>query len=281
MSNSQQREQPLYRTLQLNGHTVKLTQVVLGQRIQTFHMTQEEFDQIDVDVRKSIMSVSDVEPEAFEPAPAPTADAAGNARRQKEWEAAKAAHDRKIAAQPKLKNVTMPLAIRQTLKATVDGAEVRIFHTVRGPMIGAIAWEDTDRAGLYSPCMLDCNIRPGSVHYIPVAFAGYMFTVYKKACIGESVPQESEIFGYPEFITQNKQGDYLFISRSALNHYDADIPASSQVVSADMSVRDAGFGIVQSTDVRERIPIAHAQARKNTLEALQAPEAPAPPSIVP
>ena len=88
--------------------------------------------------------------------------------------------------------------------------------------------------------------------------------------LGESIPQEAEMRGYPHFINRNRAGDYRFRMRAAYHHIDAGHPDDAQVVIAPGAVRDSLFGLVPTSDTKERKQIA--QARK--LRAVQPDEVP-------
>lgn len=169
------------------------------------------------------------------------------------------------------KKVNVWVNVLFTTKAKMDGKALKIYHTLRGPLMCQVLSEDSVKALVYSPCFLDPNIEKGRVHYLPLAFAGRYFTVYRSTCLGESVPQESEVVGYPHFVENNRKGDYKFRMRAAYHHVDADVPEGSQVVSADLSVREPLFGLVPTSDTRERKQVARARQLKAMQEAQTAP----------
>jgi len=196
-----------------------------------------------------------VPPAVFADAEPPTVVAPGkeeeNAALWKQYREAKDRFEKAHAnAVPMLKvNLWVPVTVVKSVK--MDGHAVRIFHTPRGPIMGMVTSEDSTRMWLYSPCFLDCNVQRGRVHYLPIAFAGYEFVLYKTG-IGESVPQEAEIEGYPHFVERNRAGDYTFRMKAAYHHIDADYPEDSKLISADMAPRDALLGLLLTTDAREQ-----------------------------
>lgn len=215
-------------------------------------MTTEEFNKLNEMAKAAIINVEDVVPAPFaEPPPTPTDNAEASERRQHEWEVAKAEYERKIEAEPAKKRVNLWLPVNHTHKVTMDGREVRIFHTLRGPLMGVVLWEDMYKVGLYSPCFVDPNIERGRVHYLPIAFAGYHFTLYRATSMGESVPQEAEVYGYPSFVERNRAGDYRFVQRAAYHHIEADVPADAKLISAEAGIREASLGLVPTSDTKE------------------------------
>jgi hypothetical protein len=248
------------RELDIGGHKLKLVQEVIGKRSETFQMTVEEFDKLNDMVKAEVISATDVEPPKFEaPKPEPTGDEEKDKGLLQTWEHAKTAHEDKVKNAPPRKEVNMWLPVTITHKAEMDGRQVRIFHTLRGPMLGMVVSESTHHATLYSPCMIDPNVEHGRVHYFPVAFAGFHFTVYKHVCMGESVPQEAEIQGYPSFVNHNRKGDYRFRQRAAYHHIDADVPDDAALVSAEIGVRDASLGLIPTSDTREEREVNNAR----------------------
>lgn len=178
--------------------------------------------------------------------PAVHAEALKKYRAEKErWEAAHA--DDK----PMLE-VNLWVPVRVTLQVLMDGQEVKIFHTLRGPIMALVKSEDIHRAFLYSPCFIDPNIERGRVHYLPIAFAGFEYVLYKGTSIGESTPQEAEVEGYPHFVSRNRAGDYTFRMKAAYHHIDADYPEDAKLISADGEPRDALMGLIATSDTREQ-----------------------------
>lgn len=163
---------------------------------------------------------------------------------------AKARFEAEHADDEPLLSVTAMIPVRINLQVLLDGQEVKIFHTLRGPIMGIVKNEDLNRAYLYSPCFLDPNIERGRVHYLPIAFAGFEFTLYKTG-MGESIPQEAEIEGYPHFVKRNRAGDYVFRMKAAYHHIEADLPDDAQLISAESKPRDALLGLIATSDTRE------------------------------
>jgi hypothetical protein len=218
----------------VDGHKLVLMQEEISKRSENIVMTVEEFDKLNEQAKGAIITVEDVVPPPFEAAPQPTEDEVASVRRQKEWEAAKEAYDREIAAKPAKKKVCLWLPVRITHRVELDGQEVKIYHTLRGPVMGVVLHEDMDRAVLYSPCIVSPEVQKGRVHYLPIAFAGFEMSLSRRgACFGESVPQESEIMGYPRFIEMNRKGDYRFVMRAAYHHIDANLPEDGALVSVE------------------------------------------------
>lgn len=215
-------------------------------------MTVEEFSKLNAMAKAEIISVEDVLPPPFtEPPPTPTDNSEISAKRQHEWEVAKAEYERKVETEPPKKKVNLWLPVNHTHKVTMDDREIKIFHTLRGPLMGTVLWEDMYKVGLYSPCFIDPNIERGRVHYLPIAFAGYHFTVYRATCMGEAVPQEAEVYGYPMFVERNRAGDYRFVQRAAYHHIEADVPGDAKLISAEAGVREASFGLIPTSNTKE------------------------------
>lgn len=225
---------------------------MISKRSDTVVMTAEEFDKLNAMAKAEIINVEDVVPPPFaEAMPTPTDNAEASAKRQHEWEVAKAEHERKIAAEPARKKVNIWLPVNHTHKVTMDDRELKIFHTLRGPLMGSVLWEDMYKVGLFSPCFVDPNIERGRVHYLPIAFAGFTFTLYRATCMGEAVPQEAEAYGYPTFVERNRAGDYRFVQRAAYHHIEADMPYDAKLISAEAGVREASFGLIPTSNTKE------------------------------
>lgn len=123
-------------------------------------------------------------------------DAEAFAAKMKSWEDGKAAWEKEQAEKPPLKKVAMWMPIYHVTQAKVDGYLLKVFHTVRGPIVGMVLSETSNEVTLYSPAYIDPNIQAGRVHYLPVAFAGYTLTLHKP-CFGESTPGPARLFGLP------------------------------------------------------------------------------------
>jgi hypothetical protein len=257
-SSSQTKQLPLVtKEFEVEGHKMMMKLRVLGKRSDTLVIPPGELEKIP---EKDIISVSDLAPKPYPvEEPSSLADPANPdrdiAKELAVWKAKKEEWEKLNAIPDHLKDhkeVNCWVPVTKAVQATMDGMELKIFHTVRGPIMGAIQGsEDMHRAFLYSPAYIDPNIERGRIHFLPVALAGFEFTMYKSNCIGESIPQEAEVLGYPSFVERNKKGDYQFRMKSAYHHIDADLPDSAKVVSADIDVRAASEGAVVTTDTKE------------------------------
>lgn len=251
---------------------------VLGKRSENLILSQEDVAKIP---EKDLINVEELVPKPY-PVPEPSAVATPDqpdrdiAKDLAEWKAKKEEWEKLNAIPPHLKDhkrVNCWVPVTRVAYATMDGMELKIYHTVRGPIMGAVQGsEDLHRAFLYSPCYIDPNIERGRIHFLPVAFAGFEFTLYKQNCIGESTPQEAEVFGYPSFVERNRKGDYQFRMKAAYHHIDADLPDAAKVVSADLDVRAASEGAVVTTDTKEGKLIEKVRAVKQA-QAAQAAKA--------
>ena len=211
-------------------------------------------DEIDKIPKEAIISQRELPPAKFEmEEPAHVALAGQEAENEKAWVAYRNEKERFEAThaddKPMLE-VNLWVPVKVTLEARMDGQVVKIFHTLRGPVMGLVKSEDMNRAFLYSPCFIDPNIERGRIHYLPIAFAGFEFTLYKGG-MGESTPQESEIEGYPHFVSRNRAGDYTFRMKAAYHHIEADYPEDAKLISADGEPRDALMGLITTSDTRE------------------------------
>jgi hypothetical protein len=265
------------RELKVSGHSLVFHQEAISKRSETVTMTAEEFGKLNDMAKAEIIHVEDVVPPPFaEAVPTPTDNAEASAKRQHEWEVAKAEYERKIAAEPAKKKVNLWLPVNHTHKVMMDDRELMIFHTLRGPLMGAVLWEDMYKVGLYSPCFIDPNIERGRVHYLPIAFAGYVFTLYRATCMGEAVPQEAEAYGYPMFVERNRAGDYRFVQRAAYHHIEADVPEDARLISAEVGVREASLGLVPTSDTREgrQVEVARRVEAMRTATSQDADKAP-------
>ena len=176
-----------------------------------------------------------------------------------QWEADKAEFEKLHPVPTDQKLVTSWMPVFHVTKVTMDGMPLKIFHTARAIMMGAVRNEDSNRVMLYSPCIIDPNIERGRVHFVPMAFAGLDFILYKPTCIGESIPQVAEIVGYPAFVEANRKGDYQFRMRGAYHHVEADVPEDAAVHSVSQDVRAHNAGLVPTSDTREGPAIAKAR----------------------
>lgn len=234
------------------GFRITLRQQMIAQRSATFDVTEEELKKVP---EFAIISQEPKEPAKFEMEEPSTIVTPGEeAKNAEEWQKYRHAKERfeaEHADDKPMVTVNAMVPVKVNLQVLMDGKEVKIFHTLRGPIMAVVKSEDLNRAYLYSPCFIDPNIERGRVHYLPIAFAGFEFTLYKGG-MGESTPQEAEIEGYPYFVQQNRQGDYTFRMRAAYHHIDADYPEDSKLISADGAPRDALMGLVTTSDTREQ-----------------------------
>lgn len=154
--------------------------------------------------------------------------------------------------------------VLQNVKVVMDGNELRIFHTLRGPVMGKIQRETATDVVLYSPCYIEPNIQAGKVHFLPVAFAGFLFRLFKTHCIGESVPDTEIVQAYPRFIKLNEEGEYKLRTKGAYHHIEADIDPEARVPSIELvpNIREQHEGIMPTSDTREIAAIAQARAMK-------------------
>lgn len=249
---------------------------LLSKRSDTLVLPPSELEKIP---KEDILNVEDLKPKPY-PVPEPSAVATPDAPERdiaKElaaWKAKKEEWEKLNAIPPDKKDhkvVNCWVPVTKVVEARMDGMELKIFHTVRGPIMGAIQGsEDMHRAFLYSPAYIDPNIERGRIHFLPVAFAGFEFVLYKHNCLGESIPQDAEVLGYPSFVERNKRGDYQFRMKAAYHHIEADLPDSSRVVSTELDVRSASEGAVVTSDTKEGKLIEKARAMTRMQRAQQA-----------
>ena len=255
---------------EVGGHKLALMRFVIGKRGETRIMSNEDLAKMPAEAiikveavtpppfpKPEVSQLGELVPDATEEARVAW-QATKDARAQ--WEADKAEWETLHPVDDNLKQVAGWLGVYQIAKATLDGQEMKVFHTVRGPILGLVTSEDLHRAYLHSPCFIDPNVERGRVHYFPIAFAGFEFILYKMNCIGESVPQLSEIMGYPEFIEANRRGFYQFRMRAAYHHIEADLPDDAPVLSVSVDVRAHLEGLVPTSDSREEQVIEKTRA---------------------
>lgn len=237
-----------------------LTQVILGRRGETRILSNEDLAKVPAD---AIIKVETVTPPEF-----PKAKPDGAEYKEGDdaftaavlrWEADKAEWETLHPIDDKVKQVSLWAPVFQITKATFDGFEVKIFHTLRGPVMGIVTSEDSQKAFLHSPCFIDPNIERGRVHYLPLAFAGFEFMISRTNCVGESIPQLAELMGYPEFVEANRRGFYQFRMRAAYHHIEADLPEEAPVLSVSADVRAHQEGLLPTSDTREEKAIAKAR----------------------
>lgn len=250
------------------GITLHLEQAVVGSQIQTVNLPEIELAKIPPE---AIIKV-----EALPEPPVPQYPGKEPELEKQEEHAAWLAHktsweqqqlkqheaEKEKQAQLQLKRVTLNVPITRTYKVTMDGHQLMVYHTLRGPVIGKVVGEDSNRVTLFSPCFLDPNITPDKIHYMPMAFAGEFFTLYRSTCLGESVPQETEAMGYPEFIKRNQEGHYQFRSRSAYHHVCTDTSDDIELVSVTQGLRTPYFGLIPTSDTAELYLIEQARRQQ-------------------
>jgi len=244
---------------EVGGHKLELIRFVIGKRGETRIMSNDDLAKVPAE---AIIKVEAVPPPPFQkpeplvPPPLsegvePTTEYTAAVEAHAQWETDKAEWETLHPVDDNFKQVSVWMGVYQIAKAMLDGQEMKVFHTVRGPILGLVTSEDLHRAYLHSPCFIDPNIERGRVHYLPIAFAGFEFILYKMNCIGESVPQLSELMGYPAFIDANRRGFYQFRMRAAYHHIEADLPEDAPVLSVSTDVRAHQEGLVPTSDSRE------------------------------
>ena len=256
-------------------HEITLIRTLLGKRVEGRVLKLDDLAKVPTG---DILKIDAVTPPPFPKPEPPMPDESTEAALAEEltqahnkWAEEKAAFD---AMHPTddLRLVAMWAPVFHIVKAMMDGMPLKIMHTLRGPVMGAVRNEDTNRAMLYSPCLIDPNIEKGRVHYIPMAFCGLDFIVYKNVCIGESIPQLAEIMGYPDFVNANRKGDYQFRMRAAYHHIEADMSENAPLHSVSQDVRQHEMGLVPTSDTREIRAIEKARQ----IEELQKQQAQSP-----
>jgi hypothetical protein len=254
----------------IEGLKVEMKRALLSKRSETFLTTEDNIAKIK---KENIINVSDPEedeiPKEEYPA-APVCDedeeAAAFAEKLKTWEEGKAKWEEEQANKPPLKKVTAWAPVYHVTEARVDGMLLKVFHTVRGPMMGLVVSETSNEITLYSPAYVDPNIRKGQVHYLPVAFAGYSITLHKP-CFGESNPDEALVYGYPRFLKANQNGDYIMRQQGAYHHVEADFAEYVKPVVQDVGMRELLRGILVTSDTRQPQEIAQAKAMEEMIES--------------
>ena len=262
-----------------DGHDFIVARTLLGKRAEQRVFSLADLAQVPVE---NIIKTEDLVPPAFqkpeppvvgaEPSPEIAGDLSAevvaeahrawtvNKEIHEKWEADKAEFEKLHPVPVDQKIVTLWAPVFHITKVLMDGMPLRIFHTARAIIMGAVRNEDSNRVMLYSPCILDPNVERNRIHYFPMAFVGLDFILYKPTCIGESIPQVAEISGYPAFVNANHQGDYQFRGRGAYHHIEADLPADAPVHSVSQDVRAHNAGLVPTSDTREGPAINKARA---------------------
>lgn len=242
--------------------TLELREVLTGKRSITADMPISVLKQIP---EADVITVTDVPP------PEPEAAIEGVEATEPPMELP-VAEDAPVA--DLLQRVTFWEPVTHTLDVKLDGRPLRIFHTLRGPIIGQVLTEDSLKVTLFSPAMIDPNIQIDRIHYLPIAFAGRIFTLYKSTSIGESVPEEAEASGYPMFIKRNADGDYKFRMRAAYHHIEGGFPDAGVVTVGPETVRQTQKGLMPTSSTKEPMMIDRAKRTEEMLrtQAAAAPE---------
>lgn len=252
----------------------------IATRVTSFILRENEVARLKPDAVQLVRDLSEDELKKHTPVypakPPISIDASDEIREQvnKQWNAGKAKFDEEQAALPPFKYVTANMPIYDVLEAKIDNMQVRIFHTLRGPIIGMILEHTEWKTTLYSPCFLDPNVTEGKVNCLPIAFAGYRYTLYHRNCMGESLPDEAILLGYPNFIVRNRVGDYKYRSRGAYTDILADMAEDAQFTQTENPVRQALRGLILTSDVRQTAEIEKRKALE-TAETSAVEEAPA------
>lgn len=261
----------------VDGLRVELQRALLHKKSITILVPE---DQVALIKKDDLISVT--EPEAKDLPPKETYPAAPKrgddendeafAAKIKSWEEGKVAWEETQAKKPPLKRVSLWMPIYHVTQARIDGMPLKVFHTVRGPVVGIVVGETSNEVTLYSPAYVDPNVQSGRVHYFPIGFAGYRYTLYKAGCLGESVPDQPVCLGYPAFVKHNQQGDYVMRGKGAYHHIEADVDLEAGTVSVDAGVRAHLEGALVTSDARQPSEISKARRlRELTEKAKQNP----------
>jgi hypothetical protein len=255
----------------IEGLRVQMKRSELAKRSETFLTPEPNVSQIKPEL---IISVTDPEPnevpkKEYPAAPVQGDDEADDIYNKKydTWFKGKEAWEAEQEAKEPLKKVAVWAPVYHVVQALVDGKHLKVFHTPRGPVAGLVEHEDSNKVTLYSPALIDPNLQAGKVHYLPVAFAGYRFTIYRSSCVGESVPDQPVVLGYPKYVKANQNGDYIIRTRGAYHHIEADFATYVHPVVKDVGMRDLLSGILITSDVDQPTEIAKA---KKVVDAINA-----------
>lgn len=227
---------------EVEGMRVAIRRTIIDERVSTVTMPAEEVPSLDHS-QAHVMRIEDPAPgdippeEAFPARPPQGANEPDDvyAETVAAWELRKATWESQKRPPIRYKKVTLQHPVFHVTKVTVDNKEVKIFHTLRGPVVGIVLREQAGWAQLKWPAFLDSQRHADKVLYLPVAFANYQFTVHKP-CFGESVPEALIVDGYLGFILQLRGGDYTWRGKNALHHIDVDMWHEAGVVVQDMSL---------------------------------------------
>lgn len=245
-----------------------MKRALLSKRSETFLTTEANVAKIK---KENIISVSDpaegeVPKEEYPAAPVRGEDeeAEAFAEKLKTWEEGKAKWEEAQANKPPLKKVCAWAPVYHVMEAKIDGMLLKVFHTVRGPMMGLVVSETSNEVTLYSPAYIDPNIQKQQVHFLPVAFAGYRITLHKP-CFGQSDPDQPLVLGYPRFIKANQNGDYIMRQQGAYHHIEADFAEYVKPVVQDVGMRELLRGILITSDTRQPQEMAQAAAMEEMM----------------
>ena len=255
---------------EIEGFKVEMKRSELARRSTTILTTEENISKVK---KEHIISVT--EPleedlpakEEYPAAPLRADDDTDETYTEKmtAWGVAKDKWDEEQAAKPPLKKLCVWAPIYRIVEARVDGMLLKVFHTLRGPMLGLVVSETSSSVTLYSPAYIDPNIQKGMVHFLPVAFAGYQITLHKP-CTGESSPDQPVVLGYPKFLKANQAGDFVMRTRGAYHHIEADFAEYAHPVVKDVGMRELLQGILVTSDTRQPQELAKAAAMNKMLK---------------
>jgi hypothetical protein len=267
----------------VNGMQVCLTRTPISKRLTSFILRENEIARIKPDAIQGVRELTPEEHEAHDPKhpdkPPVSDDAPDDVKTevQKQWDESKVRFEKEQAELGPLKHVSAFIPIYDVTKVEVDDKSLRVFHTVRGPILGMVLKQTQGAIELYSPCFIDPNVKVGRIHYIPIAFAGYRYTLYQHTCLGESTPDESIALGYPNFVAINRSGDYQYRGKGAYHDIEADIIDDSKTVQSESPVRDALKGLLMTSDVAQIPEVEKRTAMEEAVEAHEAETPPEPP----
>jgi len=270
---------------EVEGLKVEMKRALLAKRSEVFLTTEENIKQVKPE---NIISISDPTPDELpDPPKYPAAPLRADddtdetfEAKTKTWEEGKAAWEEEQANKPPLKKLNVWAPVYHVNEARIDGMLLKVFHTVRGPMVGLVVGETSNDVTLYSPAYLDPNIQKQQVHFLPVAFAGYQITLHKP-CFGESNPDMPIVFGYPRFLRANQQGDYILRTKGAYHHIEADFAKYVHPVVKDVGMRELLRGILITSDTRQPQEIARAASMEAALKQRAAEVTAAAPEVPP
>jgi hypothetical protein len=252
------------------GLKIEMKRALLAKRSEVFLTPEANIAQVKPE---NIISVTDPTPDELPDLPKyPAAPLRADddtdetfATKLKTWEEGNARWEAELAARPPLKKLNVWAPVYHVIEARIDGMLLKVFHTMRGPMVGLVVSETSHDVTLYSPAYLDPNIQKQQVHFLPVAFAGYKITLHKP-CFGESSPDMPIVFGFPRFMRANQQGDYILRTKGAYHHIEADFASYVHPVVKDVGMRELLRGILITSDTRQPQEMAKAAAMEAALK---------------